>query len=86
MRVLASIAALALPPMDALAARPFVTDDARLTTAQSCQLETWVRTYPDSREAWALPAAIRPEISNSRSAAARPALPARRRRRITSCN
>ena len=30
MRVLASLAALALPPMDALAARPFVTDDARL--------------------------------------------------------
>lgn len=45
--------ALALP---ALAARPFVTDDARLTTAGSCQLESWVRIYPDSRELWALPA------------------------------
>lgn len=45
--------ALALP---ALAARPFVTDDARLTTAGSCQLESWVRIYPESREIWALPA------------------------------
>lgn len=38
------------------AARPFVTDDARLTTAGSCQLESWLRVYPQSREAWALPA------------------------------
>jgi hypothetical protein len=41
---------------DARAARPFVTDDARLTTAGSCQLESWVRAYPDSQELWALPA------------------------------
>lgn len=40
----------------AIAARPFVTDDARLTTAGSCQLESWMRIYPDSRELWALPA------------------------------
>lgn len=40
----------------AWAARPFVTDDARLTTAGSCQLETWTRVYQDSREIWALPA------------------------------
>lgn len=40
----------------AWAARPFVTDDARLTTAGSCQLESWVRIYPDTREAWVLPA------------------------------
>ena len=33
--------ALALP---ALAARPFVTDDARLTTAGSCQLDRHVHT------------------------------------------
>jgi len=38
------------------AARPFVTDDARLTTEGSCQLEIWMRAYPDSRELWALPA------------------------------
>jgi hypothetical protein len=38
------------------AARPFVTDDARLTTAGSCQLESWTRLYPNSTELWALPA------------------------------
>lgn len=38
------------------AARPFVTDDARLTTAESCQLESWTRIYPHSHELWALPA------------------------------
>lgn len=40
----------------AWAARPFVTDDARLTIEGSCQLESWMRAYPDSREFWALPA------------------------------
>lgn len=38
------------------AARPFVTDDARLTNENSCQLESWVRHYSDSNELWALPA------------------------------
>ncbi len=56
MRVPASFVALLAMPLAAEAARPFVTDDARLTTAQSCQLETWVRSYPDSRETWVLPA------------------------------
>ncbi|WP_228273780.1 hypothetical protein [Rhodocyclus tenuis] len=52
-----SIAAILLPAtLPAFAARPFVTDDARLTTAGSCQLESWLRVYPQSREAWALPA------------------------------
>ncbi len=40
----------------AWAARPFVTDDARLTTAGSCQLESWARLYRHSTELWALPA------------------------------
>lgn len=40
----------------AWAACPFVTDDARLTTAGSCQLESWTRLYPNSTELWALPA------------------------------
>ena len=44
---------LALPTW---AARPFVTDDARLATAGSCQLESWTRGYADSREVWVLPA------------------------------
>ena len=38
------------------AARPFMTDDARLATAGSCQLESWTRIYKDSNEKWALPA------------------------------
>lgn len=42
----------------AYAARPFVTDDARLTTPKSCQLESWSRTYKNSTEIWALPACI----------------------------
>ena len=40
----------------AWSARPFVTDDARLTTEGSCQVETWSRAYKDSMEFWALPA------------------------------
>ncbi|MFM1910769.1 MAG: hypothetical protein RJB18_160 [Pseudomonadota bacterium] len=40
----------------AFAARPFVTDDARLTNAGSCQIEAWTRVYQHSHELWALPA------------------------------
>lgn len=47
---------LGLAPVHVWAARPFVTDDARLTNAHSCQLEVWTRIYPNSREFWALPA------------------------------
>lgn len=39
-----------------LAARPFVTDDARLTNAGQCQLESWSRRYRDSTELWLMPA------------------------------
>ncbi len=54
---LKSLACMALTiPTCAFAARPFVTDDARLTAAGSCQLESWMRIYPDSKELWALPA------------------------------
>jgi hypothetical protein len=45
-----------LTSISAFAARPFMTDDARLTTAGSCQLETWTRVYKNSQEQWALPA------------------------------
>lgn len=38
------------------AARPFVTDDARLTTGGSCQLESWTRIYKGSNQFWAFPA------------------------------
>jgi len=47
---------LAMAATPAWSARPFVTDDARLTTGGSCQLETWTRIYRDSTEFWALPA------------------------------
>jgi hypothetical protein len=53
--MVALVVLLALSPA-AQAARPFVTDDARLTTAGSCQLETWTRQYRSSQEYWALPA------------------------------
>ena len=42
--------------LQAFAARPFVTDDARLTNAESCQVEAWTRVYQHSHELWALPA------------------------------
>lgn len=51
-----TVSLLAALPSFAMAARPFVTDDARLTTEGSCQLETWARSYKDSHEVWALPA------------------------------
>lgn len=40
----------------AYAARPMLTDDARITDAKSCQLETWVKDNKNSTEYWALPA------------------------------
>lgn len=40
----------------AQAARPFMTDDARLTTEGSCQIESWTRQYANRQEQWALPA------------------------------
>ncbi len=41
---------------EAHAARPMMTDDARVTDAKACQLETWVMRYPGRTETWALPA------------------------------
>lgn len=38
------------------AARPMITDDARIVNAKSCQLETWVKSNRDGTEYWALPA------------------------------
>jgi len=54
-RALACTAAL-LAVAHTHAARPFMTDDARITTEHSCQLETWSRHYRDRSENWALPA------------------------------
>lgn len=38
------------------AARPMITDDARIVDAKSCQIETWIKKNRDSTEYWALPA------------------------------
>lgn len=49
------LAACLVHPLAAWAARPMITDDARIVDAQSCQLETWVRRTPQGDEPWALP-------------------------------
>ncbi len=38
------------------AARPLITDDARIVDSKACQLETWMRRNRGSTEYWALPA------------------------------
>ncbi len=38
------------------AARPMITDDARMVDPKACQVESWVRRNRDSTEMWALPA------------------------------
>ena len=40
----------------AWAARPLITDDARVVDLQACQVESWVKKNRDSTEYWALPA------------------------------
>jgi hypothetical protein len=40
----------------AKAARPMLTDDARIVDPKACQLESWVRNSKDVTEYWALPA------------------------------
>lgn len=40
----------------AYAARPMITDDARLTDAQACQVESWIKFNRTGTEKWALPA------------------------------
>lgn len=60
MRILAGPALLAfcalLAAAPARAARPMITDDARIVDPKACQVESWVRTNAASREFWALPA------------------------------
>jgi hypothetical protein len=57
-RCLAAIVLLAWAGASTLsrAARPMVTDDARLVDAGACQLEAWQRVNRGSRERWAFPA------------------------------
>ncbi len=54
-RLLPGLALLASLP-GAHAARPMITDDARLTDPQACQLETWAHGHRQRNELWALPA------------------------------
>jgi len=51
----ASLAGLLAGP-SAHAARPMITDDARVVDAKSCQVESWVQKNRGSTEYWALPA------------------------------
>jgi hypothetical protein len=37
------------------AARPMITDDARIIESKTCQLETWLKANHNSNEYWALP-------------------------------
>lgn len=46
----------AFTPPTAHAARPLVTDDARLVDDRACQLETWTQLSSSGNEYWALPA------------------------------
>jgi hypothetical protein len=52
----AVVLALALGADAAGAARPMMTDDARIVDAGACQVETWERFNRDTKEYWALPA------------------------------
>ncbi|MGZ5073010.1 MAG: hypothetical protein ACXWBL_07725 [Usitatibacter sp.] len=54
-----NIAAAALAgasALDAGAARPMITDDARIVDSKACQVESWIKRNRDSTEFWALPA------------------------------
>lgn len=48
-------ALLAAAPQ-ARAARPLITDDARIVDPKACQVESWVKRNRDSTEYWAVPA------------------------------
>lgn len=48
--------ALLMASPSAFAARPMITDDARIVDPKSCQLETWVQSFREQRtDYWALP-------------------------------
>jgi hypothetical protein len=56
MRSLLTLSGLLLVAQASHAARPMTTDDARLTDAGACQVESWVHIHGSQRELWALPA------------------------------
>jgi hypothetical protein len=53
---LAIALALAVTALPAMAARPLITDDARIVDPKSCQVESWVQFHPGGSERWAIPA------------------------------
>lgn len=56
MRLLATLLCLFAITATAHAARPMITDDARLTDGGACQVESWVHLHGSQHELWALPA------------------------------
>ena len=56
MRLLSALIVLLVGASSVDAARPMITDDARLTDAGACQVESWVHIHGKQRELWALPA------------------------------
>lgn len=54
-RIALAVLAFATALPSAQAARPLVTDDARIVDPKSCQLESWLRFNRDGTERWALP-------------------------------
>ncbi|MFC7287478.1 hypothetical protein ACFQPC_05445 [Herminiimonas glaciei] len=47
---------LAASCLNTHAARPMITDDARIVDAKACQVESWVKSNKGSTEYWAIPA------------------------------
>ncbi|MNJ99157.1 hypothetical protein D3C87_169320 [compost metagenome] len=47
---------LAAGSLNVHAARPMITDDARIVDAKACQVESWVKDNKGSTEYWAIPA------------------------------
>jgi hypothetical protein len=56
MRLLAALLLVLASSTATHAARPMITDDARLTDGGACQIESWVHLHGSQREFWALPA------------------------------
>lgn len=54
--LLACCLVLAQPVSSAHAARPMITDDARIVDASACQVESWQKVSQGRRERWAFPA------------------------------
>ncbi|MGY2489061.1 hypothetical protein [Cupriavidus sp. CP313] len=52
---LAAVAFVAAACRPSLAARPLITDDARIVDPKSCQLESWMQFQSGGNELWALP-------------------------------